>query len=101
MHNELLSFKDSTHTAFAILSVAVVFVPNHHALRVSSMQQRLHRRIKKRSHGTLALALVGMLCAVRHPLTPIDCIFLTRYMQRKSARIMVGRLKLARKRGGE
>ena len=50
---------------------------------------------------TLALAFVGMLCAVRHPLTPIDCIFLTRYMQRKSARIMAGRLTLcAKKRRG-
>jgi hypothetical protein len=66
--------------ALGILSVAVVLVPYHHALRIGRMQQRLRSHIRhiNTSH-TLALAFVGMLCAVRQPLTPIDCIFRTRY----------------------
>jgi hypothetical protein len=40
-------------------------------------------RDTRQAPNALALAFVGMLCAVRQPLTPIDCIFLTRYMRTK------------------
>ena len=58
----------------AILSIAAVLIPYNHALRIFGMQQRLRRRIKH---------------AVHHPLAPIDCIFLARYMQRELKHITV------------
>ncbi len=53
MWNELPPVSNSTHMALAILPIAVVFIPHHHALRIRSVQQRLPRRVTQDKRRTL------------------------------------------------